>query len=128
VGAHQVEATDGLGVGHDFDADHQAVAHGEGEHGHGLPADGDDRSGQAVDETQPRGACPTGEDRPAPLTTCAKVAPDQEGGAYIRAVPRPGGGSVVIMTLLLLPDVDPADTRAALSRALTALMSLVEDG
>jgi hypothetical protein len=32
------------------------------------------------------------------------------------------------MTLLLLPDVDPADTRAALSRALTALMSLVEDG
>jgi hypothetical protein len=56
-----------------------------------------------------------------------QVAPGREGGAYIRAVPRPGGGSVVIMTVPLLPDVDPADTQATLSRELTALMSLVEE-
>ena len=52
---------EGLGVGHDFDAGHQAVAHGEGEHSDGSPADGDDRPGQTVDETQPRGPGPVGE-------------------------------------------------------------------
>jgi len=56
-----------------------------------------------------------------------QVAADREGGAYIRAFPRPGGGSVVVMTLPLLPEVDPAATRMTLSRELTALRSLVED-
>lgn len=55
-----------------------------------------------------------------------QVAPAKEGGAYIRAVPRPGGGSVVTMTLPLLPDVDPPDTAAALSRELVTLTSLAE--
>jgi hypothetical protein len=55
-----------------------------------------------------------------------EVAPGREGGAYIRAVPRPGGGSVIVMTLPLLADVDPADTTATLSRELTALVSLIE--
>jgi len=53
-----------------------------------------------------------------------EVAPGREGGACIRAVPRPG--SVIVMTLPLLADVDPADTTATLSRELTALVSLIE--
>ncbi|MGH3095553.1 MAG: SRPBCC family protein [Streptosporangiales bacterium] len=58
-----------------------------------------------------------------------QVAPGREGGAYIRAVPRPGGdGSVIVMTLPLLPDVDPAATAATLSRELRALAFLAEAG
>lgn len=55
-----------------------------------------------------------------------QVAPGREGGAYIRAVLRPGGGSVVTMTLPLLSDVDPADTAATLAQELATLVSLVE--
>jgi len=55
-----------------------------------------------------------------------EVAPGREGGAYIRAVPRPGGGSVITMTLPLLPSVDPADTATTLTEELTALVALVE--
>ena len=55
-----------------------------------------------------------------------QVAPGREGGAYIRAVLQPGGGSVVTMTLPLLPDVDPADTAATLARELATLTSLAE--
>jgi hypothetical protein len=55
-----------------------------------------------------------------------QVAPGREGGAYIRAVPRPIEGSVIVMTLPHLPDVDPAETAATLSRELSALVALVE--
>jgi len=55
-----------------------------------------------------------------------QVAPGREGGAYLRAIPRPGGGSVITMTLPLLPDVEPADTAATLARELAALASLTE--
>ena len=55
-----------------------------------------------------------------------EVAPGREGGAYVRAVPRPGGGSVVIMTLPLLAGVDPADTSATLRDELNALARLAE--
>jgi hypothetical protein len=55
-----------------------------------------------------------------------EVAPGREGGAYVRAVPRPGGGSVVIMTLPLLAGVDPADTSATLRDELNALARLTE--
>ncbi len=55
-----------------------------------------------------------------------ELAPGREGGAYIRAVPRPGGGSVVIMTLPLLAGVDPADTSAILRDELDALARLAE--
>ena len=55
-----------------------------------------------------------------------QVAPGREGGAYIRAVPRPGGGSVVTMTLPLLRDVDPADTASTLARELATLKALAE--
>ncbi|MHB8293772.1 MAG: SRPBCC family protein [Acidimicrobiales bacterium] len=55
-----------------------------------------------------------------------ELAPGREGGAYIRAVPRPGGGSVVIMTLPLLAGVDPANTSAILRDELDALARLAE--
>lgn len=55
-----------------------------------------------------------------------EIAPGREGGAYIRVVPRPRGGSVVTMTLPLLTDVDPADTAATLARELATLKALVE--
>ncbi|MDQ2727176.1 MAG: hypothetical protein M3Y91_04760 [Actinomycetota bacterium] len=57
-----------------------------------------------------------------------QVASGREGGAYLRAIPRPGGGSVITMTLPLLPDVDPADTVAALARELATLASLTQSG
>ena len=55
-----------------------------------------------------------------------EVGPGREGGAYLRAVPRPGGGSVIAMTLPLLPGVNPTDTAATLAQELDALAALVE--
>ncbi len=55
-----------------------------------------------------------------------QVAPSREGGAYMSAVPRPRGGSVVTMTLPLLPEVDPTGTAATLARELATLASLAE--
>ena len=55
-----------------------------------------------------------------------ELAPGRGGGAYTRAVPRPGGGSVVVMTLPLLAGVDPADTSAILRDELDALARLAE--
>lgn len=55
-----------------------------------------------------------------------ELVPGREGGAYIRAIPRPGGGSVIVMTLPLLPDVDPGDTAATLAAELSVLVSLAE--
>ena len=55
-----------------------------------------------------------------------EVAPGRIGGAYLRAIPRPGGGSVIVMTLPLLPGADPASTAATLAAELTALVSLAE--
>lgn len=55
-----------------------------------------------------------------------EIAPGREGGAYIRAVPRPGGGSVVVMTLPLVPGAEPAVAAATLRDELKALVSLVE--
>lgn len=57
-----------------------------------------------------------------------EVEPGREVGAYIRTMPRPGGGSVISMTLPLLPDVDPADTAQTLARELKALAALVNRG
>ena len=55
-----------------------------------------------------------------------EFGPGREGGAYLRAVPRPGGGSVIAMTLPLLPGVNPTDTAATLAQELDALAALVE--
>lgn len=55
-----------------------------------------------------------------------EVAHGREGGANIKAVPRPRGGRVVVATLPLLSDVNATNTAATLRRELTALASLVE--
>lgn len=54
-----------------------------------------------------------------------EIAPGREGGAFLRAAPRPGGGSVIVMTLPLLPNVDPADTAATLTGELSELARLL---
>jgi hypothetical protein len=54
-----------------------------------------------------------------------EVAPGREAGAYLRAVPRPGGGSVIAMTLPFQPGVDPADTASTLAQELNAIVSLI---
>ncbi len=55
-----------------------------------------------------------------------EVAPGRVGGAYLRAIPRPGGGSVVVMTLPLLPGAGAASTTVTLAAELAALVSLAE--
>ena len=57
-----------------------------------------------------------------------EITPGREGGAYLRVMPRPGGGAVVIMTLPVLPGTDPADVAATLEDELTALKGLAEAG
>ncbi len=54
-----------------------------------------------------------------------EVAPGREGGAYLRALPRPGAGSVIVMTLPLPPGSDPAIVAATLHDELGALAELV---
>ncbi len=53
-----------------------------------------------------------------------EIAPGREGGAYIRVIPRPGGGSVVVMTVPLIPDTEPAAITATLRDELNTLISL----
>ena len=53
-----------------------------------------------------------------------EVAPGREAGAYLRVLPRPGGGSVIVMTLPLIPGTDPETTTAALRAELAALARL----
>ena len=54
-----------------------------------------------------------------------EVAPAREGGAYLRAVPRPGGGTVIVMTLPLLPDTDLEDISTTPTAELAALADLL---
>jgi hypothetical protein len=53
-----------------------------------------------------------------------ELAPGQLGGAYLRVVPRPRGGSVITMTLPVRPGTDPDATRATLTAELLALEAL----
>ncbi|MEO8828797.1 SRPBCC family protein [Lapillicoccus sp.] len=55
-----------------------------------------------------------------------EISPGREGGAFIRVVPRPGGGSVVIMTLPVAPSAERAALAATLRDELNALVNLVE--
>jgi hypothetical protein len=55
-----------------------------------------------------------------------QTGPGREGGAFLRAIPRPGGGTVIVMTLPLLPDIDAADTTATLTNELGALVRLLD--
>lgn len=54
-----------------------------------------------------------------------EVVPGREGGAYLRCVPRPRGGTVIVMTLPLLPDVDFGDSAATRTDEHTALVALL---
>jgi hypothetical protein len=54
-----------------------------------------------------------------------EIAPGREGGAFLRAVPRPGSGTVIVMTLPILPGTDRAETAAILTEELAALAALV---
>ena len=53
-----------------------------------------------------------------------EIAPGREGGAYIRVIPRPGGGSVVVMTVPLVPDAEPGAVAAVLRDELNTLVNL----
>jgi hypothetical protein len=53
-----------------------------------------------------------------------EVAPGQENGAFIRALPRLGGGCVIAMTLPLRPGLDPAEVRATLVAEIAAIARL----
>jgi hypothetical protein len=55
-----------------------------------------------------------------------EIAPGREGGAYLRVLPRPGGGSVVVMTLPVPPGADPAAVASTLDDELAALKDLAE--
>lgn len=57
-----------------------------------------------------------------------EITPGRDGGAFLRAVPRPGGGSVVVMTLPLAPGAESAATVATLRNELKVLISLVTSG
>jgi hypothetical protein len=50
-----------------------------------------------------------------------EIAPSREGGTYIRAVPRPGGGSVMVTTLPVPAAGDSAVVAATLDDELNAL-------
>ncbi len=54
-----------------------------------------------------------------------ETSPGREAGAYLRAVPRMGGGTVVMMTLPVLRDGDPAEVAAVLTEELSALANLL---
>ena len=53
-----------------------------------------------------------------------EVAPGREGGAYLRVLPGPRGGSVIIMTLPIPPDADRDAVARTLSEELVALAKL----
>lgn len=55
-----------------------------------------------------------------------EITPGSESGAFIRVLPRPGGGSVIVMTLPLVPGAEQAAVAATLHDELNALMTLVE--
>jgi hypothetical protein len=50
-----------------------------------------------------------------------EIAPGKEGGAYIRVLPRPNGGSVVVMTLPIPRDTKPESVASVLREELERL-------
>jgi hypothetical protein len=55
-----------------------------------------------------------------------EVAPGRIAGAYLRVLPGPAGGSVVVMTLPVPPGTEPAGVVATLRAELAALTGLAE--
>lgn len=67
------------------------------------------------------------------LATCSvdylrEIAPGKEGGAFIRVLPRPGGGSVVVMTLPIPPTATRDSVSGILSEELSKLVELARRG
>lgn len=54
-----------------------------------------------------------------------EIAPGRKAGAYIRVLPRPGGGSVIVMTLPVPQDRTAQDVTAVLRKELQSLVKLV---
>jgi hypothetical protein len=54
-----------------------------------------------------------------------EMANGRRGGAYIRVMPRPLGGSVVAMTVPIGPNATPAQVGAVLEKELEALVKLL---
>jgi hypothetical protein len=55
-----------------------------------------------------------------------EVAPGKKGGAYIRVLPRPRGGSVVVLTLPIPNDVSAEETASTLYQELRLLKELCD--
>jgi len=55
-----------------------------------------------------------------------EIASGKQGGAYLRVLPRPGGGSVVVMTLPVPAGVNAETVSEILSQELKALIDLGE--
>ena len=54
-----------------------------------------------------------------------EIAPGEEGGLYLRILPRPGGGSVIVATIPIVPSSDPESTGVILSDELARITTLV---
>jgi len=54
------------------------------------------------------------------------MGPGKRGGAYIRVLPRPAGGSVVVMTVPVAPGLKPDDVVAVLEQELAALVEICD--
>ena len=55
-----------------------------------------------------------------------EVAPGKRGGAYIRVLPRPGGGSVAVMTLPITANADAESVTAFLVEELKSLVEVAK--
>jgi hypothetical protein len=55
-----------------------------------------------------------------------EIAPGQEGGAYLRVLPRPGGGAAIVMTLTLGGEGDAEAVSGTIQAELAALVSLLD--
>jgi hypothetical protein len=53
-----------------------------------------------------------------------EISPGREGGPYVRVIPRPGGGSVVVMTIPVPREAERDAVVATLKDELTALIDL----
>jgi hypothetical protein len=64
-----------------------------------------------------------------PSTRCVdilrEIAPGEEGGAYIRVLPRPGGGSVIVLTIPIIPTSNEERSAAIASDELSRIAALV---
>ncbi len=61
--------------------------------------------------------------RPPPLDQ--KLRSGEEGGRYQRLLPRPGGGSVIVATISIVPTSDPERTGVILSDELARIAAPV---